>query len=68
MCAALIVVADPRFESLPQMALRQGDEPVQTFAPNGLDHAFADRIRHWTARRCLQHTQAEPADRGVIVI
>ena len=48
-----------------QKGFRQRNEPVQTLATYRPDHPFAEAVRHWTARRRLQNTQPEAADRGV---
>jgi hypothetical protein len=61
MRAARVVVSHPVLENPSQVIFRQGNDAVQSFAPEGPQDPLTDGIGLWTVRRCLQHTQGQGA-------
>jgi len=60
-----IVVRDPVPENSAKVPFVEGHHPVQAFAANGADHAFAERVRLRRSHRCLENRQPHCRDRAI---
>src|SRR5262245_65386830 len=58
---SLIVVRDPLPEDLAKVTLIERHHPVQAFAPNRANHAFAERVRSRRSDRCLENGEPSAA-------
>src|SRR3954468_13758700 len=54
---AAIVVRDPLSKNRANVLLVDRNDEVQAFATDRPDHAFAERVRLWSAYGCLQDRQ-----------
>jgi hypothetical protein len=54
-----VVVRCPFTRNRTQVAFAKRNEPVEALAPEGSDEALAEGVRFWTARRRLEHREAE---------
>ena len=57
--SASIVMRQPGAQGFSKMLLGQGDNPIQTFTPEGPDEPFAERIRLWAPNRCFDDCKAQ---------
>ena len=57
-----IVVRDPLREDSAEMTLGERNQPVEAFAPNRANHAFAERIRLWRSHRRLEDGEPHSRD------
>ena len=60
-----IVMRDPRLKDASQMVLAERNHPVQAFAPNRADQAFAERVRLRRLGRCLENGQPHRRDGAI---
>src|SRR5262249_62245249 len=57
-----IVMHDPLLKDASQVVLSERNHPVQAFAPNRANHAFAERVGLRRLYRCLQNPQPHRGD------
>jgi len=60
-----IVMRDPLPQNAAQVIFVARDHPIQAFAANCADHAFAERVRLRGLHRCLENRQAHRRDRAI---